>query len=105
MRSGVNAPHSISGLVGLLCWSALLVGCAGRRPSPVDPVRPATLRTTVDALLGQPESATSDEDWRRLPADALDLVAQIERDTSGSAEKRLPAIGAMAPVTSPGPSE
>jgi hypothetical protein len=101
----MKAPPSISGLVGLLCWSTLLVGCVGRRPNLVDPVGPASLRSTVDALLDRPESAGSDEDWRRLPPEALDLLAQTEKDTSASAEKRLRAIGAMAHVNNPGASE
>jgi len=105
MRSAMKASPAISGLVGLLCWSALLVGCAGRRPSSVDPVRPANLRSTVDALLDRPGPPVTDEDWKRLPPEALDLLAQTQRDTSASAEKRLRAISAMAHVNNPAASE
>lgn len=105
MRSGVNASLSISGLVGILCWSALIVDCAGRRSSSIDPGRPASLRSTVDALLDRPEPLVADEDWKRLPPEALDLLVQIQRDTSASLEKRLRAIGAMAPVDNPAANE
>jgi len=101
----MNPSPSISSLVGLLCWSALLVGCAGRRPSSVDPVRPASLQSTVDALLDRAGLPATDEDWKRVPPEGLDLLAQTVRDTSASAEKRLRAIGAMAQVNNPGASE
>jgi HEAT repeat protein len=101
----MKAAPAISGLVGLLCWSALLAGCAGRRPSSVDPVRPPNLRSTVDALLDRAEPPVTDEDWKRLPPEALDLLAQTQSDTSASPEKRLRAIAAMAHVNNPAASE
>src|ERR1700687_1047560 len=47
MRSGMKASLSISGWVSMLCWSTLLVGCAGRRPSSADPAPTASLLSTV----------------------------------------------------------
>ncbi|MGQ0507577.1 MAG: HEAT repeat domain-containing protein [Myxococcaceae bacterium] len=96
------------GAAALLCT----VACANQNPKAAEEKRamalnatPAELRPKVEALLNGYERIPTDEDWKRLGPNALQVLEQIYADPAVLPTRRTRAVASMAQVDNPAAAE